>query len=188
MTQDKVFREVVASKHKVRPSHIQFKLLVVLDTWTSLCGNPIVKKTLLFISKIIFPLCELETAHKAQTNVSGVPRSVCRARKKKMAPHHIAILGGGITGLSSAFHLSRRFPNALITLLEKESRLGGWLRSERVQLRDEQGTPATVVLEAGPRTLRPNAYSVLELVSLTVFKNVLLSRARGVGALNNPNS
>lgn len=81
-----------------------------------------------------------------------------------MAPRHIAILGGGITGLSSAFYLSRRFPNSLITLLEKSSRLGGWIRSERVQVQDGNGTPASVVLEYGPRTLRPNSKALLELV------------------------
>ncbi|KAM6503230.1 protoporphyrinogen oxidase [Amanita muscaria] len=81
------------------------------------------------------------------------------------APEHIVILGGGISGLSSAFHLSRSFPESRITLIEKEDRLGGWIRSERVTVR----TPAassSILLEAGPRTLRPVDKSVLELVHL----------------------
>jgi hypothetical protein len=73
---------------------------------------------------------------------------------------HIVILGGGITGLSSAFHLSRRFPNARITLVEKEDRLGGWIKSERVSVGS-----SSIVLEAGPRTLRPVDKAILELVS-----------------------
>ena len=77
---------------------------------------------------------------------------------------HVVVLGGGLTGLSSAFHLSRRFPNAQITLVEKTSRLGGWVSSDRVQVQDEHGHVADILLEAGPRTLRPNAKSVLELV------------------------
>jgi monoamine oxidase len=81
-----------------------------------------------------------------------------------MSPGHIAVLGGGLTGLSAAFHLSRRFPGSQITLLERERTLGGWVRSERVELPDDPRTLGTVVLEAGPRTLRPNAESVLELV------------------------
>lgn len=81
-----------------------------------------------------------------------------------MARPHVAILGGGLTGLSAAFYISRSLPQARITLLEKSSRLGGWVRSERVQVEDKQGHHASVVLEAGPRTLRPNAQSVLELV------------------------
>ncbi|KAF8645531.1 hypothetical protein AX16_007756 [Volvariella volvacea WC 439] len=83
-----------------------------------------------------------------------------------MPPRHIAVLGAGLTGLSSAFHLSRRFPQTLITLVEKQPRVGGWVRSERVQVTDEDGTPTSVLLESGPRTLRPNAKSVLELVDL----------------------
>jgi len=79
-----------------------------------------------------------------------------------MLPRTIAILGGGLSGLSSAFHLSRRFPSAQILLLEKENRLGSWVQSDRVQVPQ---IPATVVLERGPRTLRPNGKSVLELVS-----------------------
>jgi len=73
---------------------------------------------------------------------------------------HIVILGGGITGLSSAFHLSGRFPDARVTLFEKEDRLGGWIKSERVSVRS-----SSIVLEAGPRTLRPVDKAILELVS-----------------------
>ncbi|KZP16898.1 hypothetical protein FIBSPDRAFT_865419 [Athelia psychrophila] len=82
-----------------------------------------------------------------------------------MPPSHIAILGGGLTGLSSAYHLARKFPRSLITVLETRTRFGGWVRSERVQITDARlgGATASVVLEAGPRTLRPNGKSVLEL-------------------------
>jgi len=73
----------------------------------------------------------------------------------------IAVLGGGLTGLSTVFHLSRRFPTSQITLVEKEQTLGGWVRSERVEIPEAE---ASVLLEGGPRTLRPNAKSVLELV------------------------
>jgi oxygen-dependent protoporphyrinogen oxidase len=78
--------------------------------------------------------------------------------------HHVVILGGGITGLSAAFHLARKHPTAQITLIEKSTRFGGWVRSERVDVRDAQGNTASVLLEAGPRTLRPNATAILELV------------------------
>ncbi|KAJ7126250.1 hypothetical protein C8R44DRAFT_781451 [Mycena epipterygia] len=81
-----------------------------------------------------------------------------------MPPKHIAILGGGITGLSSAFHLSRRFPSSTITIIDRNKRLGGWAsNSERVQLPGGRGS---VVLEGGPRTLRPASNSVLELIHL----------------------
>lgn len=79
-------------------------------------------------------------------------------------PAHVAILGGGLSGLSAAFHLSRRFPNALITVIEKHNKLGGWAQSDRIVVKDEHGQTCSVLLESGPRTLRPNANSVLELV------------------------
>lgn len=80
------------------------------------------------------------------------------------APTRISVIGGGLSGLSSAFHLSRRFPSAKVTLFEQSPRLGGWVYSERVQVRDGQGNEAGVLLERGPRTLRPNSKAVLELV------------------------
>jgi len=87
-----------------------------------------------------------------------------------MLPRTIAILGGGLTGLSSAFHLSRKFPAAQIYLLEQKKRLGGWVQSERVQLPQIH---ASVLLEGGPRTLRPNGKSVLELVRYCISSSVL---------------
>jgi oxygen-dependent protoporphyrinogen oxidase len=78
--------------------------------------------------------------------------------------NHVVILGGGITGLSAAFYLARKHPTVQITLVEKSDRFGGWVRSERVDVSDSDGHRAKVLLEAGPRTVRPNAESVLELV------------------------
>lgn len=79
-------------------------------------------------------------------------------------PARISVIGGGLSGLSSAYHLARRFPSAKITLLEQSPRLGGWVHSERVQVRDDKGNEAGILLERGPRTLRPNSKAVLELV------------------------
>ena len=63
----------------------------------------------------------------------------------------IAVLGGGITGLASAFYLSEALPNAKVTLYEGSSRLGGWLHSTSIDVGN-----GNVVFEQGPRTLRPN--------------------------------
>ncbi|ORX40449.1 hypothetical protein BD324DRAFT_647382 [Kockovaella imperatae] len=62
---------------------------------------------------------------------------------------HITILGGGLTGLSAAHHISRAVPTAQITLIEASNRFGGWVQSTR------QG----VVLEGGPRSIRPGRSS-----------------------------
>ncbi|KZT70026.1 Protoporphyrinogen oxidase [Daedalea quercina L-15889] len=106
-----------------------------------------------------------------------------------MPPQHVAILGGGLTGLSSAFHLARRFPYSRISLLEKQSRVGGWVMSERVDVRvpSAQGTQHTAhtLLEAGPRTLRPNGLAVLELIHLLKLTPSLLTVPRTAPAARN---
>lgn len=82
-----------------------------------------------------------------------------------MSPPLVAVLGGGLTGLSAAFSLARRFPTADIALYSADARLGGWVRSQRVRVPVPHAGDAHVLLEAGPRTLRPNARALLELVS-----------------------
>lgn len=57
----------------------------------------------------------------------------------------VLILGGGITGLSAAWFLKKKDPSAHITLLEKENRLGGWIRTS-----NEGG----FLFEQGPRTFQ----------------------------------
>lgn len=62
----------------------------------------------------------------------------------------IAVLGGGITGLASAYFLTQEFPNAQISLFESKEDLGGWVKSQRVQVPGGE-----VIFESGPRSLRP---------------------------------
>lgn len=66
-------------------------------------------------------------------------------------PKDVAILGGGITGLASAFYLSKELPNTHITIYEGSDRLGGWLQTKHVNVANGE-----MVFEQGPRTLRPN--------------------------------
>ena len=79
---------------------------------------------------------------------------------KQMQTMQIAILGGGVTGLAAAHALSRRFPAAHILLLESTPRLGGWLQSELVVVHNHN----RILVERGPRTLRPQGSAVLDLV------------------------
>ncbi|KAF2862293.1 Protoporphyrinogen oxidase [Piedraia hortae CBS 480.64] len=74
---------------------------------------------------------------------------------------NVAVLGGGITGLASAYYLSKWLPSAHITLYESSPRLGGWIRSQRVPVKGGH-----VLFEAGPRTLRPSMNGSLAM-SLT---------------------
>ena len=74
---------------------------------------------------------------------------------------NIGILGGGITGLVSAYWLSKLHSSRKITLYEASSRLGGWLNTQRVQIPNH----AEVLFEQGPRSLRPT----LPNGALTIF-------------------
>ncbi|OAP55973.1 protoporphyrinogen oxidase [Fonsecaea erecta] len=101
-------------------------------------------------------------------------------------PHarEIAILGGGFTGLATAFHLSSQLPNAKITILEKNDRLGGWVDSEVVQV--DKGE---VLFEWGPRTLRaglgPAPLAMLELLAqLHIGKDLVAISKSSPAALN----
>lgn len=78
---------------------------------------------------------------------------------------NIAILGGGITGLSAAHYLTRELPTAKITIYEASERLGGWLQSKSVDVGGGK-----VVFESGVRTLRPS--TVAGLVAVEMVRRV----------------
>jgi len=102
-----------------------------------------------------------------------------------MTPSSIAVLGGGITGLSAAFHLSRRFPSSRILILEKSKRLGGWIQSKKVQISLPGGDVGTAVLELGPRTLRPQSLALLELVHLLHLDSQVITTSTKSDAAKN---
>jgi oxygen-dependent protoporphyrinogen oxidase len=78
------------------------------------------------------------------------------------APRTIAVVGGGLAGLTAAYYLSRALPDARITLIEASDRTGGWIKS--IPVHTEHGE---TVFEAGPRSVRPKAlegWLMLDLV------------------------
>lgn len=74
-------------------------------------------------------------------------------------PRRIAVLGGGLTGLSAAYELRRRSsgrqPQTEVVLFEADTRVGGKIRSER-----HDG----VLYEAGPESFGAAGPQVMELV------------------------
>ncbi|OCF34274.1 protoporphyrinogen oxidase [Kwoniella heveanensis BCC8398] len=76
-----------------------------------------------------------------------------------MPPRRIAVLGGGLSGLTTAYHLTRLLPTSKITLLDSASRVGGWIDSSirEIGFRDAEGVirEGTVTTESGPRSIRP---------------------------------
>ncbi|KAG0331290.1 oxygen-dependent protoporphyrinogen oxidase [Podila humilis] len=78
---------------------------------------------------------------------------------------HIAILGGGISGLSTAWYLAKNAPASVsISLIESANRTGGWLRSDRIP--DPRHPQESILLERGPRSLRPQGVAGLNTLEL----------------------
>ena len=69
----------------------------------------------------------------------------------------VAILGGGISGLTAAYYLSQSQPSTKITIYEAAPRIGGWLSSKKVTAMDG----SDILFEAGPRSLRPAGNGLL---------------------------
>lgn len=66
-------------------------------------------------------------------------------------PPRVAVLGGGVTGLTTAYYLDQELPpGSKVVLYEADTRPGGWIRSERVPV-DYKGTKTEVLFERGPR-------------------------------------
>lgn len=70
-------------------------------------------------------------------------------------PQDVAILGGGLTGLTTAYYLTRFNPQAKVTIYEASDRLGGWIDDERIQVTTQTGKAAIVTLERGARVVAP---------------------------------
>ena len=50
-----------------------------------------------------------------------------------LKPETTIIIGGGITGLASAWKLKQSSPTTCVTILESSNRLGGVLQTEQIQ-------------------------------------------------------
>ncbi|KAL8797728.1 MAG: hypothetical protein Q9195_000080 [Heterodermia aff. obscurata] len=113
----------------------------------------------------------------------GPGSSVAEARARAKEVKDVAILGGGITGLASAFYLSKQLPEARITIFEGSSLLGGWLHSKQVDVGN-----GSVVFEQGPRTLRPNIPNGLVTLNLVrhlgLEDQILFTSKNSVAAQN----
>ncbi len=59
----------------------------------------------------------------------------------------LIIIGGGIAGLSAAYHAAKNIPDAHITLIESSNQWGGKISTERVMFDDGQ-----FIIEGGPDT------------------------------------
>lgn len=86
--------------------------------------------------------------------------------------YRAAVLGAGVTGLTSAWRLAQDPECEQVVIYEKSNRLGGWIDSERVPVKGGE-----VLFEYGPRTLRgaiPTSLPLLYLVSDTRVHSILM--------------
>ncbi|KAI2615641.1 hypothetical protein GGR54DRAFT_632059 [Hypoxylon sp. NC1633] len=99
-------------------------------------------------------------------------RTFATAKPQTSTPRDIAVLGGGITGLTAVHYLARYAPDSNITLYEGSGRLGGWVDGEKVRVGD--GEDDTVLFQRGPRMLRSGASSLKydDLVLYDVLANL----------------
>lgn len=72
-------------------------------------------------------------------------------------PGDIAVLGGGLTGLTTAYYLTRFHPDAKITIYESEARLGGWIDTEQAEVITLEGNEETISFERGARVVSPQS-------------------------------
>lgn len=119
------------------------------------------------------------------TNTEEITHTMPQSKISPMA--HIVVLGGGISGLSTAYYLSKGVEQGVrITIIEGSSRFGGWIRSQRVTPGDHfQGNVKevkindkdNVLFECGPRSLRPVGTSgvvLLEMIRDLNLANLLI--------------
>lgn len=86
----------------------------------------------------------------------------------------IVILGGGISGLSAAWALQKKYPSAKMTLLEKSDRLGGAIQTVK---------QAGFLFERGPRTFQAGKCpSLLNLIQELGLSHELIFSDKGASA------
>ena len=96
-------------------------------------------------------------------------------------PKDIAVLGGGISGLSTALYLltfhAQKYPKSSpprITIYESKKELGGWMHTARLKRKD--GTEFNV--EQGPRTIRAGRRNLGAMMFYELVCSIILRKAR----------
>ncbi|MCX6991261.1 MAG: protoporphyrinogen oxidase [Chlamydiae bacterium] len=94
--------------------------------------------------------------------------SLLKESVRLMEKKNILILGAGISGLSAAYYLSKNDPSCSITILEKQDRAGGWIKSS-----DLNG----FFFEMGPRIFKGSkSQDLLQLIhELGLEKEIVLA-------------
>ncbi|KAI0852604.1 Protoporphyrinogen oxidase [Daldinia vernicosa] len=130
------------------------------------------------LSSLVTPSSLLHSSIRKQVacSRSGKPPRVhwvqsqtfATAKTRNGKTREIAVLGGGITGLTTAHYLARHAKNAHITLYDASPKLGGWISGNLVSTHDKSDK---VLFQSGPRVLRIGGLNP----EILVFYDVLLN-------------
>ncbi|KAK4240009.1 hypothetical protein C8A03DRAFT_31850 [Achaetomium macrosporum] len=125
------------------------------------CYGPLRRQAQFSASSKLRPTPELSCHLCGPDTTTATPRSPLLAsanhdiRVAVDCPRSIAVLGGGLTGLTTAWYLARNLPGARITIYEASDRLGGWVDTTKVNLKAPDGTEGTVHFEHAARMVKP---------------------------------
>jgi len=94
--------------------------------------------------------------------------SILKESVRLMEKKNILILGAGISGLSAAYYLKKKDPSCHVTILEKQQRAGGWIKSS-----DLNG----FFFEMGPRIFKVSkSQDLLQLIEeVGLSKEIILA-------------
>ncbi|KAJ0121498.1 hypothetical protein J7T55_008662 [Diaporthe amygdali] len=95
----------------------------------------------------------LETNAASRTHAR---RSFLTASDRSL-PEDIAVLGGGLTGLTTAYYLTRFHPDAKITIYESQARVGGWVDTQQFEVTTLEDNEETISFERGARVVTPQS-------------------------------
>lgn len=83
---------------------------------------------------------------------------------------NIAIIGSGVSGLSCAYHLMKKYPNWNITLIESESKLGGHANTIKVNI-DGVENKTDIGFMVFNRKTYPNFIEFTDKINADLFKS-----------------
>ncbi|GMM27945.1 oxygen-dependent protoporphyrinogen oxidase [Martiniozyma asiatica (nom. inval.)] len=114
--------------------------------------------------------------------MSRINTSTKLIKLKKLLPNSkVVVVGGGISGLTFTYFLSKLRPDIQLTLLEKEKRFGGYINSAPVKING-----ISAIFEKGPRTLRGVSSGTLLITDL-LYRTGNLNQLKGVHLTSNGN-
>lgn len=81
----------------------------------------------------------------------------------------VAVIGGGISGLTFSYFLTKLRPDVKINIYERQKETGGYIKSLRLK---DESTKEDIIVEKGPRTLRGVSDGTLLIVDILKSLNL----------------